>query len=81
MARTNAYYGPGTGFIMITYVGCTGEEPHLLNCTYGYGRTYCGHYEDAGVQCPGRQSVLLLKYAACEFTLMMHTCMYNPCDL
>ena len=68
LARTNAYYGRGTGLIMISYVGCTGEEPNLLNCTHsGYGRTYCGHSEDAGVRCPGRQLVLLLLKLALKF--------------
>jgi len=54
VVRTNAYYGRGSGLIMVTNVGCTGEEQSLLNCTHtGYGVTSCGHYEDAGVSCPG----------------------------
>ena len=54
-ARTYAFYGQGSGPIMLTSVGCIGEEPSLLNCThYGYGVTSCGHYEDAGVHCPGK---------------------------
>ena len=54
VVRTNAYYGRGSGLIMLTNVGCTGEEQNLLNCTYtGYGVTSCSHYEDAGVSCPG----------------------------
>ena len=54
LARTNAFYGRGTGLIMVTYVGCTGEEQNLLNCTHtGYGMTFCSHSEDAGVSCPG----------------------------
>ena len=55
LARTNAFYGRGSGLIMVTNVGCTGEEQSLLNCTHtGYGVTSCGHYEDAGVRCPGK---------------------------
>ena len=55
LARTNAFYGQGSGLIMVTYVGCTGEEQSLLNCTHtGYGVTSCRHYEDAGVRCPGK---------------------------
>ena len=54
LARTNAYYGQGSGLIMVTNVGCAGEEQSLLNCTHtGYGVTSCRHYEDAGVRCPG----------------------------
>ena len=63
LARSNAYYGRGSGLIMLTNIGCTGEELNLLNCThYGYGVTSCSHYEDAGVHCPGRRNDL------------MHTC-------
>jgi len=59
VARYNAHYGQGTGFVMMSNVACTGEEPNLLNCThYGYGRTYCRHSDDAGVRCPGRKIVL-----------------------
>ena len=55
LARTNAYYGQGSGYIMLTNVGCTGEEQSLLNCTHsGYGVTYCSHREDAGVRCLGK---------------------------
>ena len=78
LARTNAYYGQGTGFIMISYVGCTGEEQNLLNCTHsGYGRTYCGHYEDAGVRCPGRQLVLLLLKLILIFSLQILSCSFR----
>ena len=53
--RTNAFYGQGSGLIMVTNVGCKGEEKSLLNCTHnGYGVTSCSHYEDAGVTCPGK---------------------------
>jgi len=50
---------------MLTSVGCTGEEPSLLNCThYGYGVTSCFHYRDAGVRCPGK-SVLFDMHSTC----------------
>ena len=54
VARTSAFYGRGSGLIMVTYVGCTGEEQSLLSCTHtGYGVTSCSHSADAGVSCPG----------------------------
>ena len=57
LARTNAYYGQGSGLVMVTDVGCTGEEQSLLKCTHsGYGLTYCQHYDDAGVRCPGKSN-------------------------
>ena len=59
LARSNAYYGQGSGLIMLTNIGCTGEELNLLNCTYyGYGVTSCSHSEDAGVLCPGTHKAL-----------------------
>ena len=55
VVRPRAYYGMGSGYIMLTYVGCTGEERNLLDCTYtGYEVTSCSHSEDAGVSCPGK---------------------------
>ena len=51
---------------MLTSVGCTGEEPSLLNCThYGYGVTSCFHYEDAGVRCPGKSVLLIDMHSTC----------------
>ena len=54
VARTNAFYGRGSGLIMLTNVECNGEEKNLFNCNHtGYGVTSCSHSEDAGVTCPG----------------------------
>ena len=53
---SNAYYGSGTGPVLIDNVSCTGNEQFLANCTNnGVGVTSlsCGHDDDAGVQCPG----------------------------
>ena len=52
----NAYFGRGTGIILLDNVGCSGRETRLLNCyNYGVGRySYnCGHDDDAGVRCNG----------------------------
>ena len=51
-AYLNAYFGRGTGPILMANVGCRGEETHLANCTRAT-RFYCSHSEDAGVRCPG----------------------------
>ena len=50
-AYSYAYFGRGTGPILMAYVGCTGLETHLANCTRS--TPYCSHSEDAGVRCPG----------------------------
>ena len=50
-AYSYAYFGRGTGPILMAYVGCTGLETHLANCSRS--TPYCSHYEDAGVRCLG----------------------------
>ena len=50
IARTNAYFGAGTGPINMDNVQCTGNEGLLVNCTY-LSTHNCGHSEDAGVTC------------------------------
>ena len=56
ISLNNAYYGSGTGPILIDYVSCTGNEQFLANCTnrgIGVTSSSCGHDDGAGVQCPG----------------------------
>ena len=50
IARTNAYFGAGTGAINMDNVQCTGNEGFLVNCTY-LSTHNCAHFEDAGVTC------------------------------
>lgn len=53
---SNAYFGRGTGAILIDRVSCTGREQFLANCTHsgiGITSSFCGHDDDVGVQCPG----------------------------
>lgn len=50
-AYYSAYFGRGTGPILLDYVRCTGSESRLIDCPYD---TYTGgdsHSEDAGVGC------------------------------
>ena len=52
----NAYFGRGTGAILLDYVSCTGNEQFLANCTnngVGITSSFCSHYRDSGVHCPG----------------------------
>ena len=59
-AFSYAYFGSGTGPILMAYVGCRGEETHLINCTRSI--PYCSHSEDAGVRCLG--TIITLDYSA-----------------
>ena len=67
-AYSYAYFGRGTGPILISYLRCTGLETHLVNCSHS--TPYCSHSEDAGVRCLGR--VIDLDYCHNLYTGNFH---------
>ena len=50
-AYYSAYFGQGTGPILLDYVACSGSEATLLQCSYSNTTSDDTHSEDAGAQC------------------------------
>ena len=51
-AYRGAYYGQGTGLILLDDVDCLGFEPSLFSCRHsGVGNHSCHHSQDASVRC------------------------------
>ena len=55
VAYSRAWFGRGTGPIHLDNVQCSGNELFLLACSH-LTEDNCGHYEDAGVACPGENT-------------------------
>ena len=50
-----AFYGQGTGPIVLDNLECTGTELSLFSCRHnGINVHNCGHNEDVGVTCMGK---------------------------
>ena len=53
-ARVSAYFGKGSGLILLDNVNCVRRESSIFECSHrSYGEHDCGHHEDAGVVCDG----------------------------
>ena len=66
-ARVSAYFGEGSGLILLDNVNCGGRESSIFDCNHNITGVYdCRHYEDAGVICAGESSkgkILIISYS------------------
>ena len=68
IARSRAYFGQGTGSILLDQVACAGNETRLVDCPSNpFGIHDCSHSEDAGVTCRGRHACLCYIHDLCAF--------------
>ena len=50
--RGAAYYGEGSGAILLDNVQCTGKETYIWECRHNGWKVHnCRHSEDVGVEC------------------------------
>ena len=55
--RVSAYFGEGSGLILLDNVNCNGGESSIFKCYHqNFGEHDCVHNEDAGVVCFGQSS-------------------------
>ena len=48
---SSAYFGQGTGLILIDNMGCSGSESQVFSCYYTTPTNDDTHSEDAGIAC------------------------------
>ena len=53
IAYSGAFFGMGTGPVLLSGLFCSGLETAILECPryYSIGATPCSHLQDAGVAC------------------------------
>ena len=76
-AKVSAYFGEGSGLILLDDVNCGGSESSIFQCRHRiFGEHDCNHWEDAGVVCAGESSKSIkftLMRANCYFYLFMYS--------
>ena len=80
IARSYAYFGWGSGSILLDNVHCTGNEVSIFSCSHnGIGSHDCGHHEDAGVECSCKNEIVVntITIALCFLLAVGVVCLYR----
>lgn len=74
-AKSSAYYGSGSGEILLGNLNCNGKEASIQACSGTKHPGGCSHYEDAGISCSNGNSLTYIGIASkglschiCNFT-------------
>ena len=71
-ARVSAYFGEGSGLILVDNVNCGGSESSIFSCRhYIFSEHDCDHHEDAGVVCYGGSSQGIVRYVSVAIITMV----------
>ena len=66
IARGSAYFGEGSGSILLNNVECTGNETLIFSCSHNSIGSYdCGHGENVGVECSCKNKIIVITIALC----------------
>ena len=75
-AFSSAFFGQGSGYILLDDVNCNGWETSLASCSSnGWYNDNCGHNEDAGVSCGELRLTPSFGFELCIKNLLEFTCM------
>lgn len=75
MSFSGAYFGEGTGPVLLTYLSCESDDSSWFYCDYDYNQrpTYRNHNNDMGVRCQGmivHVYILLMFVCICSLSTL-----------
>ena len=74
-APLSAYYGEGTGPILLDNVKCHGNESDIFACVHnGIGSHNCDHDQDASVECSSESALLKMLCSIVNLIICMYIC-------